>query len=102
MVPRSSRTKTQADPRSGVKKLQAVARVHWVERQVRMVPTTTVTLACKGLMREYIEEHGVEGFILHRKNPLTNAIIDGMLSTPNGTSTGPRAGSLVVDWGNYH
>ena len=102
MVPRSSRTKTQADPRSGVKKIQAVVRVHWVERRIRMVPISCVTLACKGLMREYIEEHGVEGLVPDRKNPLTNELINGMLATPNGTATGSGVGSLVVDWASYY
>lgn len=98
MVPRNSRTKAVADPRSAVKRLQGWARHHFIETGVRMVEMKSVTLACRGLMREYIDEYGLEGLIPDRKNPLTNELIDGMLSTPDGT----KVGHLVVEWDSYY
>ena len=96
LKPRSNKH-TQAQPASGKKKIEAVARVHWYEKGIRMAPISAASLAVKGLMREYIDEHGLEGLIPDRKNPLSNELIDGMLATPNLT----KSGSLQVQWDSY-
>ncbi len=90
MKPRK-RSDPAPDPRSALKKLQAVRRVHRT-RMISMVSLDLVLLAVKGMMRIYIAEHGVQSLVPDRKLPLNNALIDGMLSTPDGAE---RAGLVV-------
>ena len=40
-----------------------------------MVPMSAVSLLVKGMLRDYIDEHGVAGLVPRRKLPLTNEII---------------------------
>ena len=97
MRPRS-RKDPAADPRSAAKKLEAVRRVHLTRvPSITMVPMHVVTLATKGLMREYISKYGVASLVPERKLPLTNEIITGMLETPEGA----QRGSLRLNRSEY-
>ena len=96
MLPRR-KSDPAADPRSAAKKIEAVRRRHSV-RGITMVDMRTVTLAVKGLCREYIREHGVDGLVPDRKLPFTDVILRAMLRTPNGAARG----SLVLDWDAHH
>ena len=60
------------------------------------VPLTAAVRACEGLLRRYIEDHGPESLIPHRKEPLTQSIIDGLLSL--GKRSEVRIGRRVLDW----
>ena len=88
MKPRS-RADPAADPRSAVKKLYAVRRIH---RQrfppVEMVSMSAVNALLKGMMRDFIATHGFRSLVPKRKLPLTNVLIDGMLETADGASRG--------------
>ena len=98
MKPRS-RADPAADPRSAVKKLQAVRRIHrqrWPP--IEMVPMSAVANVLKGMMREYIDKHGFRSLVPRRKLPLTNSFINGML----GVYEGARRGALVVVRESYY
>lgn len=98
MKPRS-RADPAADPRSAVKKLQAVRRIHrqrWPP--IEMVPMSAVANVLKGMMREYIDTHGFRSLVPRRKLPLTNSLINGML----GVYEGARRGALVVARESYY
>ena len=98
MKPRSN-SDPAADPRNAAKKLQAVRRIHarrWPP--IEMAPMATVQRVVKGLLREYIDEHGFRSLIPKRKLPLTNAMIDAMFACYDGA----RRGSLVLILGSYY
>jgi hypothetical protein len=83
------RSDPAADPRSALKKLQAVRRIHR-RRLITMVPLSHVTPVLRGMLRAFIREHGVASLIPERKLPLTNSIIAGMLATPEGSQRGTQ------------
>ena len=88
MRPRSN-SDPAADPRSAFKKLQAVRRIHLKQwPPIIMVPLAAVSRLVKGMLREYIDLHGVAGLIPKRKLPLTNELITAMLATYNGATMG--------------
>ena len=88
-----------ADPRSAVKKLQAVARIHrTLVPPVEMVSLSVVSNVTKGLLREYIDKHGFRTLIPDRKLPLTGDLIDKMLAT----YAGARRGALIFEPGTYY
>ena len=98
MKPRS-RADPAADPRNAAKKLIAVRRrhrTHWPP--IEMVPMVAVNGVLKGMMREYIDEHGFRSLVPKRKLPLTNALIDGLLEVADGA----RRGALVVVRDSYY
>ena len=98
MKPRS-RADPAADPRNAVKKLQAVRRIHrsrWPP--IEMVSMSAVSGVLKGMLREYIDTHGFRSLVPKRKLPLTNSIINGMVSVYDGA----RRGALVVARGAYY
>jgi len=83
-----------ADPASAMAALRGVHREH--ERMgITMAPTRLAHRCMKGLMREYVLEHGIRS--VARKKPLDNDKILGMLRTPNGSTLH----GLVVDWEAY-
>ena len=66
MKPRS-RADPAADPRNAAQKLRAVRRCHrkrWPP--IEMAPMSSVTNLVKGMLREYIDQHGVAGLIPKR------------------------------------
>ena len=73
-----------------------------VRRELQRPGKKTVSLeaavrACDGLLREYIDEHGQDALLPHRKEPLTNEIIVALLSDGmQDKAIGPRG--RVVDW----
>jgi hypothetical protein len=81
-----------ADPRSALKKLEAVRRIHR-QRGITMVPMSNASLVLKGMLRRFIREHGVTSLVPDRKLPLTNVLIDGMLGAPE-TAPGATRGTL--------
>jgi len=86
------RSDPAADPRSALKKLQAVRRIHRA-RMLTMAPLSSALMVTKGLMRRYIREHGVATLIPDRKLPLTNVLIDAMLAAP-AANAGATRGTL--------
>ena len=63
-----------------------------------MVTMASVTALVKGMLREYIDEHGVAGLVPKRKLPLTNAIITAMLAVHDGAV---RDGLMVDRTSHY-
>lgn len=92
MIPRN-RAHLTAKPASARSCVDAVRRVHKLS-DIIMAPAPSVNLVLKGLMFEYIRLHGKECLVPRRREPLTNAQIDAILSIPNGT----RLGRFIVDW----
>ena len=72
-----------------------MAREH-KKRGYKMAPFTLVMQVMKGQIRQYVDLHGTECLAPARKNPLTNALILKMLSTPEGSTHG----RLKVKWGS--
>ena len=59
---------------------------------------SAVSVLVKGMLRDYIDQHGVAGLIPKRKLPLTNDLINAMLSVHDGAA---RDG-LMVDRLSYY
>jgi len=64
---------------------------------IPMLSSSYINLAVKGLLRRYVREHGVTSLAPKRKLPLTNALIDAVLATPDGTGSGRHQ----VRWSSY-
>ena len=74
--------------------VRAIGRSHLKQwPPIVMVPLAAVSRLVKGMLREYIDLHGVAGLIPKRKLPLTNELITAILATYNGATMG----KLVVD-----
>ena len=73
MCPRR-RSDPAAHPDSAKKAIQSVVRSHRV-RGIYMVSLEVVSLACKGLCREYIDEHDVHTLVPQRKLAFTDTIM---------------------------
>ena len=86
-----------ADPRSARKKIEAVRRVHWT-RGITMASMALVSLAVKGMCREYIELYGVDTLVPERKLAFSDSVLKGIFATPNGARRGP----LVMDRSQYY
>ena len=82
MRPRSKKD-PQANPRSALQKLRAVAREH-KKRGYIMAPLTFAVEVMKGMLHEAVALHGTDWLAPARKRPLTNAIINAMLSVADG------------------
>ena len=95
MLPRSRRDPAP-HPNSVAKKYGAVVREHKL-RMIPMLSSSYINLAVKGLLRRYVREHGVTSLAPKRKLPLTNALIDAVLATPDGTGSGRHQ----VRWSSY-
>ena len=74
--------------------LRGGRRAH-LRNNIETVPLGAAVRRCNALMREYIEAHGPESLIPHRREPLTNPLIRGLLEMPHGTVLSPRE---TVDW----
>jgi len=96
MVPRRHASPA-AHPDSSKKLIQSVARTHLV-RGIKMVSLEVVSLACKGLCREYIAEHDVHTLVPLRKLSFTDTIMADIFRCPDGATRG----TLTVDWASYH
>jgi hypothetical protein len=96
MKPRK-RSDPAADPRSAMKRLESVRRVH-LTMGLTFVSLSHVALVVKGLLREYIEKYGVATLVPDRKLPLTNKLINAMLAVGDGA----RRGALVVERAAYY
>ena len=86
-----------ADPRSAKKKIEGVRRRH-LTRGITMAPMTLVTLAVKGMCREYIALYGVDTLVPERKLAFSDSIMRAMLRAPDGS----RRGNLVLDRNQYY
>ena len=66
----------------------------------KLVSLVQAVRACDGLIREYIDLHGAEALLPHRKEPLTNEIIVRLLSDDfQGTDLGSTSRNRrIVDW----
>ena len=73
-----------AKPSSVMNVLRGVRRAH-LRQRVDTVALQAAVRACGGLMRDYIELHGADALMPHRKEPLTNPLIRGLLTLANGT-----------------
>ena len=97
MQPRS-KSDPAANPRSALQKLYAVAREH-KKRGIKMVSFTFAIMVVKGMLHDYVAEHGSDALQPSRKNPLTHAQIDGMVS--DGVEGATDGKSLTVQWSAY-
>ena len=86
MQPRS-KSSPAAHPRSALAKLYGVAREH-KRVGLKMAPFTMAIQVVKGMLHQYVEEHGADSLAPSRKNPLTDDIIVRMLAVPDGTTAG--------------
>ena len=76
MRPRSHKDPA-ADPRSAAQKLRAVRRCHrkrWPP--IEMVPMGAVSGLVKGMLREYIDEHGVAGLVPKCPDPYVSTCVN--------------------------
>ena len=88
-----------ADPRNAFKKLHAVRRIHrkrWPP--IEIVSLSVVATVLKGMLREFVDEHGFRPLVPKRKLPLTNRIAEGMLGVYEGAT---RAGLTVARTAYY-
>ena len=73
-----------AKPSSVMNVLRGVRRAH-LRQRVDTVSLQAAVRACGGLMRDYIELHGADALLPHRKEPLTNPLIRSLLTLADGT-----------------
>ena len=78
-----------AKPSSVINVLRGVRRAH-LRQQIDTVSLQAAVRACQGLMREYVEIHGADALLPHRREPLTNKHIKALLAMPEGTYLTPR------------
>ena len=86
-----------ASPVSAKKIIESIARTHFT-RGIKMVDLKVVSLACKGMCREYIDAYGVDTLVPERKLPFTDSIITDIFKCHDGATRG----SLTVDWSAYY
>lgn len=96
MHPRRS-SDPAAHPPSAKKIIESIRRTHLV-RSITMVSLEVVSLACKGLCREYIDAYGVDTLVPARKLSFTDTIVADIFRCPDGASRG----SLTVCWDDYY
>ena len=82
------------DPQSAMNNLRGVHRAHEA-KGITMASTGFASKVLKGLMRKYVKQCGIRS--VRRKKPLTNAMINAMLNTPNGASLH----GIALDWHSY-
>ena len=82
----------EAQPQSALNVIRCMRRA-FMRLGIETVPLTAAVKACDGLLRDYIEQHGPEALIPHRKEPLTMPIIEGMLGLEGG-----KLGRVPLDW----
>jgi hypothetical protein len=92
MKPRSAKDPA-ARPASALACVAGVKRRH-AELNYEMAKTPGMKNTLKGLLALYVAEHGPESLIPKRKEPLTNAHTEAILSVPDGTSIR----GLTVAW----
>ena len=63
-----------------------------------MAPAPTVSRVLKHIMQQYIKRHGKIHLLPKQKEPLTRAMIEGILSLPHGTAITPK---ITVDHHDY-
>tara|TARA_B110001450_G_scaffold154698_1_gene144299 strand:+ start:611 stop:10615 length:10005 start_codon:yes stop_codon:yes gene_type:complete len=84
MEPRSHRDAAVGpDPQSAMNVVRGVHRYH-AARGITMASPTMASRVLTGLMRTYVENCGIRE--IRREKPLTNAMINGCLATPDGSS----------------
>ena len=93
MKPRR-KDRAQADPQGAYKAAQAIRRVH-AGRGYALPSSPLITRVLRGLLLDYVKEHGCAALAPMRKEPITNAQTATMLSVPNGTVLGR---GIKVDW----
>ena len=81
-----------AQPQSSLSVLRGIKR-SFQRLGIETVPLSAAVKACDGLLRQYVEDHGPESLIPHRKEPLTMDIILGMLG-----QTGGNIGRRLLNW----
>ena len=81
-----------AQPQSALSVLRGIKR-SFQRLGIETVPLTAAVKACDGLLRQYIEDHGPEELIPHRKEPLTTEIIEAILAQEGG-----KIGRRQLDW----
>lgn len=81
----------EALPSSALMALRNIRRQH-KRQQINTVPLTAAVNACDGLLRDYAELHGPEALIPRRREPLTNEIIQGLLSMEG------KVGRRTIEW----
>ena len=88
-----------AKPSSVINVLRGVRRAH-LRQQIDTVSLQAAVRACQGLMREYVEIHGADALLPHRREPLTNKHIKALLAMPEGTYLTPRKQLKWADSGH--
>ena len=83
----------QSKPSSALGSLLSVRRTH-KRRGVVMPRAPSVTLALRGLVKQYIRLHGVDALLPRRKEPLENWHVAAMYGVPDHTALD----SCVVLW----
>ena len=95
MRPRS-KAAPAAKPQSALAVLTSVRRMHVLRSPPTYLVKAPAIAAClKSMLSDYIEEHGPEALMPHRKEPISNTLMAKLMATPNGTRL---SGKLIVDW----
>ena len=84
---------TPYKPASMMARLRSVVRLH--KQMVPPLPFVSLQLVaevCKGVVQDYLDEHGADWIAQKRKEPVTNEMLRAWLDLPEGT----RVGNTVV------
>ena len=84
---------TPYKPASMMARLRCVVRLH--KQMVPPLPFVSLQLVaevCKGVVQDYLDEHGADWIAQKRKEPVTNEMLRAWLTLPEGT----RVGGVVV------
>ena len=92
--PRSNSDKT-IKPASAVGILLGMQRV-LKRNHIDVVPLRSLNLTVKGLMRDYVATNGPSSLVPKRREPMTNGLIQSLVSLPAGTPLGSQ-GQLKWD-----
>ena len=85
-----SKTDPEAKPASVLAVLLAARREHKRNGLQQCLPSlTAITSTVKGMTMMFIDRHGHEALLPHRKEPITTAVISHLMTLPEGTQISP-------------
>lgn len=89
MKPRSYKERPRALPESALQVWLSVKREHRARHKIPMVESRAIPDLIKSLEKHYGEVYGSEFLLPHRKEQMTDRILKGLLSLPEGTPLAP-------------
>jgi hypothetical protein len=87
-----------AKPQSALAILSSVRRMHALRSPpTYMVKAPAISACLKSMLTDFVEEHGPEALMPHRKEPIANTLMNQILSVSNNTRLTART---RLDWGS--